>query len=67
MRRATTLKTTSQTTYLGPSKAPFSCIHCKSIDHPRGLCPYAQGANSDDGGLDDLHSDDAPGSRVMTR
>ena len=37
---------------------PFSCIHCKSIDHPGGLCPYTEGAGNGDGGLDDLDSDD---------
>ena len=38
----------------------FNCIHCKSIDHPAGLCPYTNGSSNDDGtgGIDDEDEDD---------
>ena len=40
----------------------FNCIHCKSIDHPAGLCPYAKGSSNDDGagGIDDDDDDLLP-------
>ena len=34
----------------------FNCVHCKSVDHPGGLCLYTKGANNSR--MDDSDSDD---------
>jgi len=34
----------------------FNCVHCKSIDHPGGLCPFAKGSSNN--GIGDSDSDD---------
>ena len=36
---------------------PFRCTHCKSTDHPGGLCPYAKGPGGGNG-LDESDNED---------